>query len=289
MYLWAWYKDTNGERIITDDIPNAPELKDPTIELLEEIKEKKKVVADFNTEHFYFEMLLRNFDDIRKSLQDFEDMQANNVFSHIPYTRNINRLFINALGSIMTYVEYYERASKKWEIDNMDRVTSEFYDNYELYRFLYKLRNFSVHVCYPITELISTTDNRLYQHFIDVDYLLSFSFQWGKDVKEDLQKGSKKINLKNLVDEAMIMYTKFHLKLTRPRINEILKIQKFYDNFAIKYKNHYQYPVLMIYNLEEKKCNIQVLFDQDVEQLEFALAILGIDAHTGQESSPHVN
>jgi len=281
MLLWGWLYVKNGVQTITDKLPGAPKLEDPTKELVNEINKRKSIMAKFNTEHFYIEMLLRNFSDLKNVLADvnaIQDVASRPDSSHIPYTRNVNRLFINALGSIYTYIEHYEKHVKSWlNHDDVNRITSKYYDNYNLYRVLYKLRNFSTHYLYPITELTSTRDNPNYRYSINTEYLLKSGFSWGKDVSTDLSRLPPALDVLSMVDEAMIMYTRLHIELVQEKIEEVREVQKFYDQFAFIENDIYQYPVLLNFDKDSNHCNVQILFDQDIEQVEDALGILGIN------------
>ena len=280
-YAFAWEIKENNTLTYTNKTDKLIEVND---ELLSEIESKNKIVSKFITEHFYFEMLICNFYEVYDEISKYEETQKSfDGISHVPHSRNINRLFINALGSIFTYLNYYETAL----IDNNDkinlkRLTKKYHDESPLYRFLYQLRNYAVHIYFPITNITSTIEHPNFKFFIDKSYLLSNNFDW-KHAKEDLNKMPEKINVKELISDAITMFVNFHIELVNKNIKEIIEIQKFYDNFAIISEKGYHYPVLIEFDEEnEGIADIECLFETNAYEIIRALKQLGINAHTGE-------
>lgn len=281
--FWAWFVNQDGQLSIVADQKNSTEV---SAETLNNIIQKSQIVGRFIAKHVYFEMLFYNFTDVIKAIKEFEDDEENFKFEHefIPYSTNINRLLINALGSIFTYVNHYENGISDISISSdIKRLTSQFFDESPLYRFLYKLRNYVVHVDMPVTELSFGIDTPSKEFYIDKSHLLK-RFDWGSKVRSDLENFPDKISVKKLASEAIKLFVKFHRQIMMDQINEILKIQQYFDGFGRIIENHIQYPVILKVN-DENAGSVQIedLFTNNVVLIEEAMRVIGIDAHSGRK------
>lgn len=114
---------------------------------------------------------------------------------------NTNRLFLNYLSSIKTFLDHSEVflnrkfGDKSAEFLEYKNMLSVFYDNSFAYRFFYKLRNFSQHVGLPINSVSYETkydrEKNSKRDFLFVrfnrDELLEDFSKWGVHVKKDLE------------------------------------------------------------------------------------------------------
>lgn len=281
-YFWGWFETHDGQITVVSNSDQA----EVGVEIINTISEKSKTIGRFISYHMYFEMLFRNFMDILKVIDEFEQAEKNFKFEQefIPYSYNINRLFINALGSIFTYINHYENSIADSDISkSMKRLTSEFYDKYPLYRFLYKLRNFVVHIGLPITCLSSTLDRPEKEFYIDRNYLLENYDRWGPKVTADIKSFDENISVKELTNDAMKLFLEFHLKLMEKQISQVLEIQRFFDGLGRHVEGQIQYPVLLRIDEEKNEVvGLENIFDSNMIQVEHALRILGIEAHSGK-------
>ena len=160
---------------------------------------------------------------------------------------DMNRLILNLLSSIRTYLDHTETRLKRDYGDSSEEYllfkeeTSKAYDNSFEYRFLYKLRNYSQHCGLPAgsAEITSFQDENLIWRdkmnvFFSRDKLISQYDGWGNLIKKDLLAMPENFDVLSLVDK---MYD--HLK----SINE--KIKK-------KIREHYKQDAQFLFSLLPK-------------------------------------
>jgi hypothetical protein len=128
----------------------------------------------------------------------------------------VNRLILNLLSSIRTYLDHtetrlkreYGLASEEYKIFKTE--TSRTYDENFAYRFLYKLRNYSQHCGLPagLLEVSSFSENELPKYILKLSLLrddLLQNFKWGNQVTEELCKQEE------VFDILYLIKTKFNL------------------------------------------------------------------------------
>lgn len=127
---------------------------------------------------------------------------------------NVNRLFLNYLSSIKTFIDHIEThinrkfGEKSKEFIDFKKVLSLFYDNSFAYRFFYELRNYSQHCGLPIDNVKYTTEydreNNRIKGVLQVKFnrikLLSNYKKW-KKVKIDLIGCDEEFNVTPLIWE----------------------------------------------------------------------------------------
>lgn len=281
--FWAWIENRDGQLTVVGNQENSSDISSET---LDRISEKSRIVGQFVAKHVYFEMLFYNFMDVIKAIEQFEHDEESFQYEYefLPYSTNINRLLINALGSIFTYVNHYEQGvSDAGVSDGIKRLTSIYYDERPLYRFLYKLRNYVIHVNMPVTELLSVAENPRKEFYISKKHLLD-RFDWGAKVKIDLESFPDKISVKKLTNAALDLFVEFHTRLMKNQINEIVMIQQYFDSFGRIIDNRIQYPVVLKFDEDNpESVEIEDLFSDNVFMIQEAMRVLGIDAHTGKK------
>ncbi len=127
---------------------------------------------------------------------------------------NVNRLFLNYLSSIKTFLDHIEThihrtfGESSSEFTEFKKMLSVFYDNSFAYRFFYELRNYSQHCGLPIDNVSFTTEyersiNRIkgtLQVKFNRDSLLTNHKKW-KKVKADLVKLDDEFDVTPLIWE----------------------------------------------------------------------------------------
>lgn len=127
---------------------------------------------------------------------------------------NINRLFLNYLSSMRTFLDHSEAfLSRKFGKESSQflefkKLTSVFYDNSFAYRFFYKLRNYAQHIGLPLSRILFATeynrkDNQIkgsLNVLFDRDKLLLNYDGWGV-VKSDLETKEKEFDAIPLICE----------------------------------------------------------------------------------------
>lgn len=121
---------------------------------------------------------------------------------------DLNRLILNLLSSIRTYLDHTETRLKR-EFGNtsaeylfFQKLTSEAFDNNFAYRFLSKLRNYAQHCGLPsgsftIHSELSEDTLTLY---LERDSLIEKFDKWGTLVKEELQKMEARFDILPLLE-----------------------------------------------------------------------------------------
>ncbi|MCL2299714.1 MAG: hypothetical protein FWC27_06160 [Firmicutes bacterium] len=283
-YFWGWYET---EKEMEEAIPAlldwsterrqrpislGDELDDETID---EIEPYHQLIDKIGNERFYFEMLIENFHDVFQAISDTKK-ESKKIKDITPYIRKVHRLFLNALGSMYIYMGHIQHYS------NVD--TKALRDNHSLYKFLHDLRTFSIHDALPIIELRSSS--KTMQFIIVKDAILQSEFKyWGSQAKdaffEILCHMSDEIDLQILIQDAVNLFTKFHVESLRERQDAIITAQLFYDRFARKSEKGCQYPYAFAFDGEKTvKCvgSLGVF----VNEIRIALDQLGIDAYVDE-------
>jgi hypothetical protein len=126
---------------------------------------------------------------------------------------NSNRLFLNYLSSMRTFLDHAEAFMKRTygkkssQYQEFQKITSVFFDNSFAYRFFYKLRNYAQHVNLPIDCVrFSASYNQGEPHSIELevtfnrDQLIAGYDSWST-VKNDLEKMSPRFSAIPLIYE----------------------------------------------------------------------------------------
>jgi len=167
-----------------------------TIEELHSIRRLRDFVV-LNDEDL-LNMLQRSLDDLISKAGYWNGIKRND--NQIVFD-NSNRLLLNYLSSIRTFIDHSNTVLKRKFGENSKtyleykNILSVFYDNSFAYRFFYKLRNYAQHVGLPLDSFHFSTqynheENSLRGEMIvvfDRDQLLLRYDSWGT-VKQDLKK-----------------------------------------------------------------------------------------------------
>lgn len=178
---------------------------------IEELNNRRRLVefVEYNETDLrnHFETTLKDF--LRKSASWNGIKKVDNAAAFL----HANRLLLNYLSSIRTFLDHSEAFLKRKYADNSiyvagyQKMTSVFFDNSFAYRFFYKLRNFAQHVGLPIDQVEFSSKyspNRQINGSLKItfnrDELLSSYKEWGK-VKTDLQSMNEEFEVMPLVSE----------------------------------------------------------------------------------------
>lgn len=157
---------------------------------------------------------------------------------------NMNRLILNFLASVRTFLDHTETRLKREYGENSDELnffkseTAEAYDNNFCYRFLYKLRNYSQHCGLPAgsVSINSTGDkNNKTVNTLNLllvkDALLNNYESWGNPVKGELQNQQDNFDIMHLIDEKFLILAKVNVQVNskiyvhfQNEANELLKL-----------------------------------------------------------------
>jgi hypothetical protein len=129
---------------------------------------------------------------------------------------DVNRLVLNYLSSIRTYLDHTETRLKREYGDNSEEylkfkdLTSAAYDENFSYRFLYKLRNYAQHCGLPTGSISLSshadgdggTKTSLTLSLVRDELLNKFS-SWGEKVKEELKKCEEHFDVLSLINHKL--------------------------------------------------------------------------------------
>lgn len=193
-------------------------INDISEDLYNLLNEKEKALTHFLFSNNYYKMLLTNINELLDYISKIENQENKNIFEMEERILNVNRLTINLLGLFFSYINHYENDLKDFTGKNSEQVkkfkhiTSKYFDEHFEYRFLYKLRNYSIHCSIPITTISTSIDNPIKQYCIDTKFLLNNFSQWGTIVKNDLENMDK-INIKKLIQDSKPVFNELHKEL----------------------------------------------------------------------------
>lgn len=164
---------------------------------------------------------------------------------------NINRLVLNLLSAVRTFLDHAETNLKRTYGEKSDnfqtfnKACSSCFDNYFSYRFLYKLRNYSQHIGMPITCLDASSEmvnlNPLkFDHMLKTvamkNDLLKYD-KWGKykefEIKDEINLLPEKIDIDPYIDEMMYCIEKINVTLCgKDEFIELLQHTAFLDKLV---------------------------------------------------------
>ncbi len=180
------------------------------------IAELSKLSSDENL----FRIVELNYIDLKNHIEEYLKMFSEGIgYSHHEdeqMTLNLNRLILNLLTSIRTYLDHTqtrltrEYGSNSDELNNYNKATSWAYDNNFSYRFLYRLRNYSQHCGLPAGSIvfnssenqIGETVNTLTLLLIRDELLKNFN-AWGKHLVKEIPLQPDKFDIIPLVESKI--------------------------------------------------------------------------------------
>jgi hypothetical protein len=175
-----------------------------------------------------FKIVVLNYTDLISKIEEVTNQlsEGNINTSEQQYLHlEINRLILNLLSSIRTYLDHTEtRLKREYGITSDEykifkSETSIAYDENFAYRFLYKLRNYSQHCGLPAGSLQTNafTENEVPKYVLKLSLLrddLLKNFEWGNPITEELRIQEE------IFDILSLIKTKFNLL---EKINENIK------------------------------------------------------------------
>jgi hypothetical protein len=142
---------------------------------------------------------------------------------------DINRLILNLLSSVRTYIDHTETRLKRTfgdkseEFNLFKELTSKCFDDHFAYRFLSKLRNYSQHCGLPTGSISITDDVNGYCLKLSLvrDNLLADFDSWGSIVKPDLQKQDKEFDIIPLLDKKVELLEDVNRKINSTLLKKL--------------------------------------------------------------------
>lgn len=213
-------------RLCTIENNTFDDIKTLSQETFAQIQTDVDIVNEYQN-HFivfvYFQLNLREFNSLVKNLTDvpIAKIDVNNISStnnHI----NTNRIVFNLLSSFRFYIDhaesYIKRKYGKTSSESKDfmALLSSYFGKYFSYRFLYKLRNFSQHLGFPVDIVpFSAVENKVNPESMIGNFklivlrknLLREKKLIGGIIKHDLSNMTDDINIIPLINQlARILF-----------------------------------------------------------------------------------
>ncbi|MDP1383370.1 hypothetical protein Q8G31_27015 [Priestia megaterium] len=178
-------------------------------------QDELKIVSDFRKQYTnyasykdLFHASLDNYLELSRYLEKKESNEPTGGFGGM--SSNVNRMLINYLSSMKMFVDHTEIKFKKHYGAKSDifkkwkTLTSREYDEHFAYRFLYKLRNYTQHIGFPIDSVSIShvdRDKRVIVPYFVRDRLLESSFDWDGRLKKDLKEQSNDFRIFPLLNK----------------------------------------------------------------------------------------
>jgi hypothetical protein len=143
---------------------------------------------------------------------------------------NINRRLRSFFSEFRVFLDYTEtKLKRRYGVDSeqahaFKAACSRQFDRSFDYRFVYKLRNYALHVNLPLNAMslasgegeFDAEDPDTHNRFavkVDRDALLNDGFDWGKHVRPGLESLPASFELNPIIKEAMFCLEKIHVEL----------------------------------------------------------------------------
>lgn len=212
--------------LATIDSPNITGVRTLTVEEFENISKEITDLEKFHSEDALYNLIELNYQDLT-ARRDFYSNQyiANPRLDFSKFSSqflDLNRLILNLLSSVRTYLDHTETRLKRTfgdkseEFELFKKLTSECFDDHFAYRFLSKLRNYSQHCGLP-TGSISITDD-INGHSLKLslvrDSLLNDFDSWGSIVKPELLKQNEEFDVFPLLEKKAELLNDVNTKIS---------------------------------------------------------------------------
>lgn len=244
-----------------------------TQEQFENFEKSIEVIEEIHSITRLFEFVFLNNEDFFKYLEDtlHQLTKKSIVWNGVKRDdsdkvfQNCNRLFLNYLSSVRTFLDHSETfINRKYgtngkELIEFKKITAYFYDNSFAYRFFYKLRNYSQHIGLPLDNLSFNTkydkENNTVKVQLNVKFktekLLSNYKSWGT-VKTDLENMSTEFEVSPLVYEMT-----HNIKLIKENIEvinkaELLNAVNYITELNAEFKNP-EIELFIAYDVQKNK------------------------------------
>lgn len=239
-------------------------------EILNRFVQNSKMKWAFNIIKKNFETLFTSTDYELKKLSTGDLLWESLELASL----EINRHVLNYLASLNTFLDQTRKfLSKKFgkdskELSSFDEMTNELFDGFFSYRFLYKLRNFTVHCGFSLCAIeieYNHSQITFIPKFIYEDLMTDSSF-WGPIVRGDLEKIGKDFKAFDLFTESLTHFQ----KLSDFVISEFIKdeektlVDRFHELIGIESEFIDNYCFLVEDNELTKITQIPVHYFKDV-------------------------
>jgi hypothetical protein len=244
-----------------------------TQEQFENFEKSIEVIEEIHSITRLFEFVFLNNEDFFKYLEDtlHQLTKKSIVWNGVKRDdsdkvfQNCNRLFLNYLSSVRTFLDHSETfINRKYgtngkELIEFKKITAYFYDNSFAYRFFYKLRNYSQHIGLPLDNLSFNTkydkENNTVKGQLNVKFktkkLLSNYKSWGT-VKTDLENMSTEFEVSPLVYEMTHNIKQIKENIEVINKAELLNAVNYITELNAEFKNP-EIELFIAYDVQKNK------------------------------------
>lgn len=211
-------------------------------------QDELKIISDFKKQYInyasYRDLFHASFDnylELSRYLEKKESNEDTDGFGGI--SSNVNRMLINYLSSMKMFVDHTEIKFKKSYGAKSDifkkwkALTSTEYDKHFAYRFLYKLRNYTQHIGFPIDSVsvhhVDREKRVIIPYFVR-DKLLESSFDWDSRLKKDLNEQSNDFRVFPLLNENNGCLARIYQATLAVFAKELCEALESYNKFLVQ-------------------------------------------------------
>jgi hypothetical protein len=150
--------------------------------------------------------------------------------------RNVALLFMGEMTNWLASTRLYLESARDFllnqfgknsdELRRYRRATSQAFDSYPGYRFLYNLRDYAQHCGPPVSGMTVSSDptgKRVIEMYLSRSELLVARFDWSRHSKELLARWPEKISVMPLIEESMAGFRTIEDELLRILIQRCAK------------------------------------------------------------------
>ncbi len=199
------------------------------------------MVLGFFSDYEQYEMVRHAYGEYLYLLERQAEALANHLLisevGRYQLVHNINRRLRSFFSEFRVFLDYTETKLKRRygrdsaQVATFKEACSRRFDDSFAYRFVYKLRNYALHVDLPLNAMSLAsgegkfdaenprTHNRLAVR-VDRDTLLNDGFDWGRHVRPGLEKLPPSFELNPIIKEAMHRLEEIHVELVCSKLDE---------------------------------------------------------------------
>ena len=245
---------------------------------LDELRKFNEIILEFKYYQRKVKEIELNYLDY-KSKYDFykEKLAKKNIQKSKDFDLifiDINRVFVNFITSIRTFVEHLEKKiSRKYSKNSQEylsykKFVGNCYDKYFSYRFFYHLRNFSIHTDYPINSFFSDyeydEDRNIKKFEFKVEFQKSHllkDYDIKKKLNFDLCSYNEKFPVLPLVESILEPVSKFIPFIINLDHNYYLKAAEYIGDYILRFdpKNDISISQWILINEKTGKWNFYML------------------------------
>ncbi len=207
-------------------------------------------MQSFESDAQLFTIVVWNYREYHSLLDRYLDayiLKEKDYFEKWPIYQNVNRVALNYLSSVRTYLDHTETSLNR-RFGNTSGIFKDFvsscnqaYDSFFSYRFLYKLRDYAQHCGFPIGNITLNVkpkdgdiERPIYSMEISAnrDALLS-GFDW-KKLKAEVQSQPQKININAHIDTLMECLSNINEKVTKSVFSTLFDAATYIKELLLK-------------------------------------------------------